>query len=91
MRANSILKTTAKLFGILAVSFILELLTLSIITKFNLRIRTLGMIVRDLPERAFSYGTKLLVLVGVDSMAFFLVICGSTGLFTIGHSKGAII
>ena len=45
------------------------------------------MIVRDLPETNLSLGAEELVLVGVDSMAFFLVICGSIGLPKLGIRK----
>jgi hypothetical protein len=70
------------IIGIAAISFLAALVTPFIVGEYHLPISTPGMLVRDLPGGpSLPLGEKALVLIGVDSMAYFLLILGLIALF----------
>jgi hypothetical protein len=82
MNWRSAYKRAVNVVGIAAGSFLAELATLFICAKFNWDIRTPGMLVGDRPGGSnVSIAEKLLVLIGVDSTAYFLLILGLIALF----------
>lgn len=82
MTLRSAYKRIVNIIGIAAISFLAAVATEFIGAKYNWDFRTPGMLVADLPSlSSLKFGETALVVISVDSMAYFLLILGLIALY----------